>query len=454
MPRIRTLNTKKPPEGWDDVLPQLEEFQAQMRDAVNEPHEGKRRNEATWPITKIHYERSRYVYELFYKKKAISRELYDFLLQEKFADAALIAKWKKPGYEYLCSLSAIDKRNSNFGTTAICRVPLHTRKPGLTGPSVSTGCISCASQEAGRLGGPIWWDSPRPADLVGWAKAGCPTAEKPGKKRKNETEDVDAELEARAAALRKGSHAGVRDAEAEALEATARALRGGQGGGTIRGPEDESDDDGPGPRPVAEEDDDITGDEAPAKARRIAGGGPRAAASAGGGTERPPTGGTATPPFAGMPDGDATPPAPPGAPPVGGTETPPAPPPDGTATPPAAPPARPLAGGAEPPRAAGFATPSSDGAATPPAPPPVEGTAPPRASGFATPSPGGDDSDSDGPGPQPAAPGKNDSDDDGPGPQPAAPGADESDDDGPGPRPAAAGGGDSSDEGPGPQPAA
>ena len=37
-------------------------------------------------------------------------------------------------------------------------------------------------------GGPIWWDSPRPADLIGWAKAGCPTAEKPGKKRKAEEE--------------------------------------------------------------------------------------------------------------------------------------------------------------------------------------------------------------------------------------------------------------------------
>ena len=37
-------------------------------------------------------------------------------------------------------------------------------------------------------GGPIWWDSPRPADLIGWAKAGCPTAEKPGKKRKADEE--------------------------------------------------------------------------------------------------------------------------------------------------------------------------------------------------------------------------------------------------------------------------
>lgn len=230
MPRLRTLNTKKPPEGWDDVEPQLAEFHSQMRDAVSEPHEGKRRNEATWPITKIHYERSRYIYELFYMKKAISRELYDWLLMEKYADAALIAKWKKKGFEYLCSLAAIDKRNTNFGTTAICRVPLHLRKPGQTGPSVTTGCISCASQEAGRLGGPIWWDSPRPADLVGWAKAGCPTEEKPGKKRKGAPDGEDEELEARAAALRRGADQRNPDRarEAEALEGVAQALRSGK----------------------------------------------------------------------------------------------------------------------------------------------------------------------------------------------------------------------------------
>lgn len=265
MPRIRTLNTKKPPDGWDDVAPQLEEFAAQMRDAVNEPHEGKRRNEATWKITKIHWERSRYVYELYYKKKAISKELYDWLLLEKHADASLIAKWKKPGFEFLCSLMAIDKRNTNFSTTAICRVPLHLRKPGAAQPSVTTGCISCSSQESGRLGGPIWWDSPRPADLVGWAKAGCPTADKPGKKRKAIEEGEDAELEARAAALRRGGNVSeMQSAEADALEATAAALRGGARAPPLKihGGDDDDDDGGPQPAAAGGDDDgDITGDE-------------------------------------------------------------------------------------------------------------------------------------------------------------------------------------------------
>lgn len=51
--------------------------------------------EATWPVFRIHHQRSRYIYDLFYKRKLMSRELYDYLLKNKYADANLIAKWKK-----------------------------------------------------------------------------------------------------------------------------------------------------------------------------------------------------------------------------------------------------------------------------------------------------------------------------------------------------------------------
>ena len=56
---------------------------------------------------------------------------------------------------------------------------------------------------------PIWWDTNRPADLVGWAKAGCPTSTKAGKKRKvqeiedeEDEEDEEAAIAERAAKLR------------------------------------------------------------------------------------------------------------------------------------------------------------------------------------------------------------------------------------------------------------
>jgi len=42
---------------------------------------------------------SRYIYDLYYEKEAISKKLYDWLLKNGYADASLIAKWKKQGYE-------------------------------------------------------------------------------------------------------------------------------------------------------------------------------------------------------------------------------------------------------------------------------------------------------------------------------------------------------------------
>lgn len=63
--------------------------------AQNESHEGKRKCESVWPIFQITHQRSRYIYDLYYKRKAISKELYEFCLKEKYADRHLIAKWKK-----------------------------------------------------------------------------------------------------------------------------------------------------------------------------------------------------------------------------------------------------------------------------------------------------------------------------------------------------------------------
>ena len=73
----------------------LEDYAKKMRDAENEPHESKRKSESIWPIMRISHARSRYIYELYYKREAISKELYDWLLKQEYADSNLIAKWKK-----------------------------------------------------------------------------------------------------------------------------------------------------------------------------------------------------------------------------------------------------------------------------------------------------------------------------------------------------------------------
>ena len=68
----------------------LDDYAKKMRDAENESHEGKRKAESLWPIMRISHARSRYIYELYYKREAISRELYDWLLKEGYADAKYV----------------------------------------------------------------------------------------------------------------------------------------------------------------------------------------------------------------------------------------------------------------------------------------------------------------------------------------------------------------------------
>ena len=125
----RRLKNKKPPAGWDLIESSIEDFEQQMRDAVGEEHEGKRKNELTWRIHRIHWEKNRFIFDLRYKKNVLSDELYNYLCREKVADQPLISKWRKPGYENLCSLLSIQKGDTNFGTASICRVPMASRAP-------------------------------------------------------------------------------------------------------------------------------------------------------------------------------------------------------------------------------------------------------------------------------------------------------------------------------------
>lgn len=50
------------------------------------------------------FQGSRYIYDLYYEKEAISKQLYEWLLKNNYAEANLIAKWKKQGYEKVCSI--------------------------------------------------------------------------------------------------------------------------------------------------------------------------------------------------------------------------------------------------------------------------------------------------------------------------------------------------------------
>ncbi|KAI9094424.1 G10 protein [Phlyctochytrium arcticum] len=144
MPKIRR-GRKQPPEGFDLVEPTLNELQTKMRDAENEGHEGKRKSESLWSVFRLHHQRSRYIYDMFYRRKAISRELYNWLLKEGYADDKLIAKWKKTGYEKLCCLRCIQPRDTNYGTMCICRVPRDKLRDEKAVECLHCGCRGCAS---------------------------------------------------------------------------------------------------------------------------------------------------------------------------------------------------------------------------------------------------------------------------------------------------------------------
>ena len=113
---------------------------------------------------------SRYIYDLYYEKEAISKQLYDWLLKNNYADAMLIAKWKKQGYEkvsagiyvdqcmgnrladdyfsrQLCCLRCIQTKETNFNSTCICRVPREQLKQDQEIECVSCGCRGCSSND-------------------------------------------------------------------------------------------------------------------------------------------------------------------------------------------------------------------------------------------------------------------------------------------------------------------
>ncbi|KAF3157963.1 hypothetical protein TWF788_005113 [Orbilia oligospora] len=128
MPPIRTRNKRKPPpDGFEDIEDTLLEFENKMKDAENAPHDGKRRNEVLWPIFQISHQRSRYIYDM-YLKEGISRDLYDWLLKNKYADPLLIAKWKKQGKGAISYFGYIFRQTERekWSSTVICWVPKNT----------------------------------------------------------------------------------------------------------------------------------------------------------------------------------------------------------------------------------------------------------------------------------------------------------------------------------------
>lgn len=145
---------KTAPDGFEILEPTLTALDNELRERVNDPHEGLRKNESLWPVHQVNWQRTRYVYDMYYTYSKIPKEVYDYCIINKVVDAPLIAKWRKPGYERLCSTYVINPRNYKFGTVSICRVPkkmLGDDGVGVEDPT--TGCRGCASGNGGNIFG-------------------------------------------------------------------------------------------------------------------------------------------------------------------------------------------------------------------------------------------------------------------------------------------------------------
>ncbi|KAK9464827.1 G10 protein [Lipomyces arxii] len=147
MPKIKTLRTKRAPEGFSEIEDTLLEFANRLKDIETSSQEGKKRNQALWPVFAITHQRSRYIYDLYYTREAISSELYQWLLKQNYADANLIAKWKKQGYEKLCCLRCIQTKENTYNATCVCRVPKSRLDKDKIVECVTCGCHGCASSD-------------------------------------------------------------------------------------------------------------------------------------------------------------------------------------------------------------------------------------------------------------------------------------------------------------------
>ncbi|KAJ8140389.1 hypothetical protein OY671_006424 [Metschnikowia pulcherrima] len=145
MPKIP--RSKKPPADFDKVEPTLLKLQAKLKEAQRQSLQSSTasKNSSLWPVLRLNHQISRYVYSMYYQRKAISKELYDFLIQQKYVNADLIAKWKKQGYENLCCVGCIIVSEKNHGTTCICRVPRDDVEDRNQEGCVTCGCRGCFS---------------------------------------------------------------------------------------------------------------------------------------------------------------------------------------------------------------------------------------------------------------------------------------------------------------------
>lgn len=143
MNRIRRRCDIKPPPGWDDIKDMVLSLNEDMRVAESTNNDANSSQEQLWTVLRCNWKRSRPIFEIYWKQKKISKQLYDWILNNGYADRELINAWRKPGYDRLCCVACISK-NTDHGGVCLCRIPKAQRKKK-DFKCIHCGCPGCCS---------------------------------------------------------------------------------------------------------------------------------------------------------------------------------------------------------------------------------------------------------------------------------------------------------------------
>lgn len=147
MRRIKRTLAANPPEGWEAIKKTMLYLNRKKREADAMCEDENMTREQVAAIEKANWNRCRFVFIKRFVDKVISNELYEWLLHNGFADKPLIEQWRKPGYERLCCLACMSKKNAREGCD--CRKPKSERgtAPCKCRECWCTGCCTEGSWE-------------------------------------------------------------------------------------------------------------------------------------------------------------------------------------------------------------------------------------------------------------------------------------------------------------------
>lgn len=143
MSRIRRKSDLRPPPGWEKVKNLILSLNEEMKVAEATNVDANSSQEQLWAVMRCNWQRSRPVFEMRWKEKTMDNTLYEWILNQGYADRELINAWRRPGYDRLCCVSCIS-RKTDHGGVCMCRVPKAERAVKDL-KCFNCGCQGCCS---------------------------------------------------------------------------------------------------------------------------------------------------------------------------------------------------------------------------------------------------------------------------------------------------------------------